>query len=263
MPELQTVHWERAGRVARVVLQRPEVRNAFDDVMISELRQVFGELRDDSAVRIVVLTGEGSAFCAGADLRWMGRVVDFSYEENLKDSVNLAQLLREIYELPKPVVARVNGPAIGGGTGLVAVCDVAVAADSAIFSFSEVKIGLVPACIAPYVLRRVGERYAREYFLTGERLSAERALECGLVNRVALAGELDAEVEDYLAQLGSSGPQAMDTCKRMLRQVAELDLDRAGPLTAELITRLRMSSEGQAGMRAFLDHRRPPWWPEE
>jgi methylglutaconyl-CoA hydratase len=259
MGELQTVRLEVSGRVARVTLARPDIRNAFNEVMIRELRQVFGQLRGEAGVRAVVLSGEGSAFCAGADLHWMRRVLEYSYEENLKDSLELAHLMREIYELPRPVVGRINGPAIGGGTGLVAVCDIAVASDQAVFSFSEVKIGLVPACISPYVLKRVGERFAREYFMTGERLTARKALECGLVNRVVPAAELDRTVEELLEKLCSSGPQALATCKRMVREVAEMDLDRAGPATAEMIAKLRMSDEGQEGMSAFLERRKPRW----
>jgi len=261
--ELETVRLELGGRVARVTLALPDIRNAFNEVMIRELRQVFARLREETAVRVVVLTGEGSAFCAGADLHWMRRVLQYSYEENLADSLELAHLMREIYDLPKPVVGRINGPAIGGGTGLVAVCDVAVASEQAVFSFSEVKIGLVPACISPYVLKRVGERFAREYFMTGELLSAHKALECGLVNRVVPEAELDRTVEELLRSLCSSGPQALATCKRMVRDVAGMDLDRAGPATAEMIARLRMSDEGQEGMSAFLERRKPRWVDEK
>jgi methylglutaconyl-CoA hydratase len=171
--------------------------------------------------------------------------------------------MREIYDCPKPVIGRVNGPAIGGGTGLVAVCDIVVASDQAVFSFSEVKIGLVPACISPYVLKRVGERYAREYFLTGERISAQRGLECGLCNRVVPADRLDAVVEEYVTMIIGSGPRALATCKRMIREVADLSLDQAGPLTAEMIARLRMGPEGQEGMKAFLERRKPIWQTED
>ncbi len=258
----ETIRVERAGRVARVTLNRPEIRNAFNEVMIRELREAFAALAVDDGVRAVVLTGEGSAFCAGADLHWMRRVLEWTYEQNYADSLELARLMREIYELPKPVVARVNGAAIGGGTGLVAVCDLVLASEAAVFSFSEVKIGLVPACISPYVLKRVGERWGREYFLTGERLTAARALECGLVNRVVPAAELDALVATTLERLLSGGPQALATCKRMVRQVAEQGLDEAGPATAEMIARLRLSPEGQEGMSAFLERRKPRWTEE-
>ena len=168
-------------------------------------------------------------------------------------------MLREIFDFPRPVIGRINGPAIGGGTGLTAVTDIAIASEEALFSFSEVKLGLVPACISPYVVKRVGERCAREYFITGERLSAGAAAACGLVNRVVPRVELDRTVNELIGALLSSGPQAVATCKRMVREVAAMSLDDAGPYTAKIITDLRMSAEGQEGMRAFLD-RRPPAW---
>jgi methylglutaconyl-CoA hydratase len=258
---METIRIEHAGPVSRVVLARPDIRNAFNDVMIRELREAFAELRARSELRVVVLTGEGKAFCAGADLHWMRRVLHYSYEQNYADSLELARLMREMYELPRPLVGRINGPAIGGGTGLVAVCDIAVASDDAVFSFSEVKIGLVPACISPYVLKRVGERWGREYFLTGERLPAAKALECGLVQRAVAPAELDATVDRLVASLLSSGPEALATCKRMVRAVADMSLEDAGPYTAELIARLRMSPEGQEGMAAFLERRTPNWVP--
>lgn len=261
----ETVRVTDNGVVTRVTLNRPQIRNAFNDTMISELREVFSALEEDPNLRVVVLTGEGSAFCAGADINWMRKVLSYSYEENYEDSMNLARLMREIYEFKRPVVGRINGPAIGGGTGLVAVCDITVAAETAVFSFSEVKIGLVPACISPYVIKKVGERHAREFFLTGERLRAAKAREVGLVNRVVPPEELDREVGRYVDTLVSSGPGALTTCKRMIRDVTEMDLGRAGPYTAEMIARLRMSDEGQEGMSAFLQRRRPAWWiePEE
>ena len=259
MADFETIRVETADQVARVTLDRPDIRNAFNDTMISELRQAFAAIKDDAGVRVVVLTGAGKSFCAGADLHWMQKVTEYTYEQNYDDSLNLAQLMREVYDCPKPVVGRINGPAIGGGTGLVAVCDIPVAAEGAVFSFSEVKIGLVPACISPYVLKRVGERYGREYFLTGERLTAAKALQCGLVNRAVPADELDTAVDQLVGSLKTSGPEALATCKRMVREVGDMDLDAAGPATAEMIARLRMSAEGQEGMSAFLERRKPAW----
>ena len=256
---MDTIRVERAGRVARIVLNRPEIRNAFDDAMIRELRQTLAELGNDTSLRLLVLTGEGKAFCAGADLHWMRRMLDYSYEENYADALELSRLLRDLYDFPRPVVGRVNGAAIGGGTGLVAACDIAVAAEDAVFSFSEVKIGLVPACIAPYVLKRVGERHVREYFMTGERLTAPKALACGLVNHVVPAAGLDAAVEQVVQSIVSSGPEALSACKRVVRAVGEMGLDEAGPFTAEVIARMRVGAEGQEGMRAFLEHRKPRW----
>ncbi len=261
--ELDTVRVEREETVARVVLDRPEIRNAFNETMIRELLEVLASLRDEGGLRVLVLTGEGKAFCAGADLHWMRSVVDYTREESYRDSLNLAHLMRELYTFPKPVVGRINGSAIGGGTGLVAACDIALAAEEAVFSFSEVKIGLVPAVISPYVLRRVGERYGREYFLTGKRLSAREAEACGLVNRVVPRADLDAEVDSCVGDLATSGPRALAAAKHLVRTVSEMSLDEAGPATAEMITELRMSEEGQEGMRAFLERRRPAWQIED
>ena len=258
MPDYETIKVQ-TGVVTRVTLNRPDIRNAFNDTMIRELREAFSAIEQDASARVVVLTGAGKAFCAGADLHWMRQVVEYTYEQNYEDSLNLAKLMRQIYDCPKPVVGRINGPAIGGGTGLVAVCDIPVASEDAVLSFSEVKIGLVPACISPYVLKRVGERYGREYFLTGERLTAQKALQCGLVNRVVPAQELDATVDGLVEHLISSGPAARATCKRMVREGGDMDLDTAGPATAEMIARLRMSEEGQEGMAAFLERRKPAW----
>ena len=255
----ETVRLEMDSGVARVTMNRPDIRNAFNEVMISELRQAFAAINADESVRVVVLTGEGKSFCAGADLHWMRKVVSYTYEQNYEDSLNLASLMREVYDCPRPVVGRINGAAIGGGTGLVAVCDIPVAAEDAVLSFSEVKIGLVPACISPYVLKRVGERYGREYFLTGERLTADKALRCGLVNRVVASDDLDTAVDEVVGNLLTSGPDALATCKRMVRMVGDMDLDAAGPATAEMIAKLRMSEEGQEGMAAFLERRKPAW----
>ena len=249
----------REGVVARVALNRPEIRNAFNDEMLADLRAAFAELRDDDAVRVVVLTGEGKCFCAGADLNWMKRVVDYTYEQNYEDSLNLAMMLREIYECPKPVIGRINGPAIGGGTGVVAVCDIAIAAEDAVFAFTETKLGITPAAISPYLLKRMGERNLREYFLTGQRFSAQKAMEMGLVNAVAPAERLEAEVQARIDMILTGGPHALAVSKELIRAIGERSLDENGPYTAEVISRLRMSEEGQDGMNAFLDKRKPRW----
>ena len=259
MPTYETIRLERDGTTTRVTLCRPDIRNAFNEVMIRELREAFAGIEKDNDCRCVVLSGEGKSFCAGADLHWMGRVVNYGYEENYQDSLALAKLMREIYDCRKPVIGRINGAAIGGGTGLVAVCDIVLAAEDAVFSFSEVKIGLVPACISPFVLKRVGERYGREYFLTGKRLNASEALACGLCNRVVPLSELDLLVGEYVEALSTSGPQAVATAKRMVRDVADMSLEDAGPYTAKMITELRLSDEGQEGMKAFLERRTPSW----
>lgn len=255
----ETVRVERTGAVARVVLNRPEIRNAFNDEMLSGLRAAFSALCADEGVRAVVLTGAGAAFCAGADLHWMRRVVEYTYEESYADSLNLAEMLREIYTCPKPVIGRIQGPAIGGGTGLVAVCDVAIASADAFFAFTETKLGLTPAAISPYLLKRMGERRLREYFLTGERFGASRAVELGLVDAAVPAEDLDGAVEAKIALLSSGGPQALAASKELIRAIGERSLEENGPYTAEVIARLRRSDEGQEGMRAFLERRKPRW----
>jgi len=257
--KLRTILYEIENNVAHVTLNRPDVHNAFNDTMIKELSTVFDDIAENPDIRVVVVTGEGKSFCAGADLNWMRRVKDYSYEDNLKESLELAQMLYKIYASPKPTIARVNGAAIGGGTGLVAVCDIAIGATKAKFSFSEVKLGLIPACISPYVLKKCGEGRCREFFLTGERLNAEKACNAGLLNAVVPLEELDAAVDGLVKQLISSGPEAITKCKELLRKVAEMPFDKAKEYTAEVIAQLRISDEGQEGMAAFLEKRRPRW----
>ena len=255
----ESILFEIREGVAHVIFNRPEVHNAFNDIMIRELISVFDEIEKRSDVRIVVVTGRGKSFCAGADLNWMRRVKDFSYEDNLRESLELSDMLYKIYSSSKPTIAKVNGAAIGGGTGLVAVCDIAVAASSAKFSFSEVKIGLIPACISPYVLKKCGEGKCREFFLTGERITAERALAAGLVNKVVEGEALDQAIDELIKQLVSSGPEAIARCKELLRVVPRMSYDEVKKYTAEVIARIRVSEEGQEGMNAFLEKRRPKW----
>lgn len=257
--KLQTIVYRTDGNVARVVFNRPEVHNAFNDTMIKELSSVFDDIEKRPDIRVVIVTGEGKSFCAGADLNWMRRVKDYSYEDNLKESLDLAEMLFKVYASPKPTIARVNGAAIGGGTGLVAVCDIAIAAEKAKFSFSEVKLGLIPACISPYVLKKCGEGKCREFFLTGERLTAEKACAAGLVNAVISLDEIDAYITNIVALLVSSGPEAISTCKELLRNVSGMSLEDAKRYTAEVIAKLRISDEGQEGMNAFLEKRKPVW----
>ena len=255
----ETISYSFKNRIASVTLNRPKVHNAFNEVMIAELTEIFKKISEDESVRVVVLTGNGKSFSAGADLNWMKKMINYSYEENLEDSIKLAELFHLMYSCPKPVIARVNGAAIGGGTGLVAVCDIAIAAENAKFSLSEVKLGLVPACISPYVIRKVGEGRCREFFLTGERLIAKRAMELGLVNQVVPLDELDQAVQDKADQLISSGPKAIAMCKELLKNVPGMDFDRAKTYTADMIARMRIGDEGQEGMSAFLEKRKPKW----
>jgi methylglutaconyl-CoA hydratase len=227
--------------------------------MLDELLDAFAAAPQVPGGRAVVLSGTGSAFCAGADLGWMRAVRDFTYEQNLEESNKVAAVMRAIYDCPLPTIARVNGPAIGGGAGLVACCDLAVAAEGARFSLSEVKLGLIPSCISPYVIKKIGEGAAHEFFLTGERITAAKARAIGLVNEVAPEGELDVVVAKWLSQLVTSGPVAIAKCKDLIKRVPQMDLDEAGPYTAEMIAQMRVSAEGQEGMAAFLEKRKPSW----
>ena len=255
----QTIELERDGRVGRIWLNRPDVRNAFNAVMIGELREALRSLAGDDAVRVIVLSGKGTAFCAGADLAWMREIVRFSYAQNLQESLDLAECLHDLYAVPKPTIARVNGPAIGGGTGFVSACDIALASTEARFGLSEVKIGVVPAVISPYVVRRIGESRTRQYFLTGERFDARRALEIGLVNLVVEPGELDRGLEELVSSLLSSGPEALAKAKDLLSRVPGMGFDEAKRFTAEMIAELRVSAEAQEGMAAFFEKRKPKW----
>ena len=255
----RTIELKRDGPVGWIWLNRPDVRNAFNAVMIGELREALRSLAGDDAVRVIVLSGKGTAFCAGADLAWMREIVRFSYEQNLQESLDLAECLHDVYSVSKPTIARVNGPAIGGGTGFVSACDIAVASTEAHFGLSEVKIGVVPAAISPYVLRRIGESRARQYFLTGERVDARRALEIGLVNIVVEPGDLDRKVEELVSSLLSSGPEALAKAKELLTRVPGMSFAEAKRFTAEMIAGLRVSVEAQEGMAAFLEKRKPKW----
>ena len=257
----QHVETSRRGAVAHVTIRRPEVHNAFNEHVIAQLKEAFDRLREDSSIRVVVLAGEGRSFSAGADLEWMRRAADLSEEENRRDAEALAAMLRTVAEHPCPVVAKVHGGAFGGGAGLVAVADVAVAGESARFGFTEVRLGLIPATIAPHVIAKIGQGWALRLFLTGERFDAALALAIGLVYRVVPDDELDAAVEDAVATLLAGGPEAQRACKEMVRKVAAA---RAGvdEYTAGLIARVRATDEGREGVRAFLEKRKPGWQAE-
>jgi methylglutaconyl-CoA hydratase len=257
-----TIAVEQRGAVARVTLSRPEVKNAFNDTLIRELTHALSSLAGREDVRVVSITGSGDAFSAGADLNWMKMMASYDYDQNLDDARALATMLETLYTLPKATIARVNGPAIGGGVGLVAACDIAVASRDAFFSLSEVRLGLVPACIAPYVIRRVGERNAREYFLTGARFDAGRALEIGLVNRIVDAAMLDGEVERWERDFLRSGPRAVESCKELIARCSTGEIGELKEFTARMIADLRISYEGQEGMAAFFEKRRPAWTEE-
>jgi len=261
----ESVEVERQGPVGLVTMNRPEKHNAFDDVLIRELTEALRSMEAEDAVRVVVLSATGRSFSAGADLNWMRRMAGFSKDENQRDAMGLGALMRTLAHLRKPTVARVQGAAYGGGVGLVACCDIAVAFAGATFSFSEAKLGLIPAVISPYAIAAIGERAARRYFVTAERFDAAEAWRLGLVHELApTEGELDQKVGEIVDALLACGPVAQREAKELVRAVAgrpvtsELLQD-----TAERIARLRSSPEGREGVTAFLEKRRPAWVPPD
>ena len=250
------------GAVRQIALNRPDVHNAFDDGLIAELTAALVEAGRDDAVRAVVLTGTGASFSAGADLHWMRGMAAASEEDNREDSLRLAALVRTLQFCPKPTLARVNGAAYGGGVGLVAACDIAIGAEGAKFGLTEVKLGLVPAVISPYVVAAIGVRQARRLFLTGEVFDAAEACRIGLLHRVVPAEALDEAEEFTLKLLAKAGPQAQREAKQLALRMGGIDERDAGRIdaqNAELIARLRVSAEGQEGLGAFLDKRAPAW----
>jgi len=251
---------DKKDGVARVTLNRPEVRNAFDDALISRLTEVFLDIEKDKGIRVLVLAGNGPAFCAGADLNWMKRMAGYGYKENLADARALADMLATLDRLPKPTIARVHGPAFAGGTGLVASCDIAVGTPEAKFCFSEAKLGLSPATISPHVIRAIGERAARRYFLTAEVFDAHEAERIGLLSLVVEKDSLDKSVDDLLAHLLAGGPEAMKQIKDLIRTVSSRSVDDALVAeTAKRIAEIRVSPEGKEGIASFLEKRKPAW----
>ena len=257
--QLERIQLEFEGPVARVWLNRPDARNAFDGLMVTELRKVLFDLRTVDSVRVIVLAGRGPSFCAGADVQWMQAMAAFTREENLREAQAMADLFFTVYESPKPIVARVHGAALGGGCGLVAASDIPVAALGTHFGFTEVRLGIVPAVISPYVIGKIGESAARELFLTGERFEAVRAVEIGLVRAAVPEEDLDAAVEGRVSELLQAGPRAVAEAKALIREVAFRRVEDVQRYTVERIAELRISPEGQEGMRAFLDKRKPYW----
>jgi methylglutaconyl-CoA hydratase len=248
------------GSVLTIALNRPEVRNAFNDEVIQELTHAFHEVGQRADVRAVVLAAEGPAFCAGADLNWMRRMADYTRAENVADAAALAAMLRTIYTCPKPTVARIQGDVFAGGVGLVAVCDMAVSVDTATYCLSEVKLGLVPATISPYVIRAMGARAAHRYFLTAERFNAMEAHRIGFVHAVVPAEQLHSKVDELLQGLISAGPGAVRACKALLHDVAEQEINAALiARTVDGIADIRTSPEGREGVQSFLQKRKANW----
>lgn len=248
------------GAVARITLCRPEVRNAFNDAVIQELKAAFEAVGARDDVRAVVLAAEGPAFCAGADLNWMRRMADYTRAENVADAGQLAAMLKAIYACPKPTIAAVQGDVFAGGMGLVAACDMAVSVRSATYCLSEVKLGLIPATISPYVIRAMGARASHRYFLTAERFSADEAHRIGFVHELVDADALEAQVNELAQALVSASPAAVRACKRLVQDVAERTIDDALiAATVESIADIRASDEGREGVQSFLQKRKPAW----
>ncbi|HCP01328.1 MAG TPA: enoyl-CoA hydratase [Rhodospirillaceae bacterium] len=254
------ISFDVSGEVGWITMARPKKHNAFDDGLIADLTSAFAHAGRDDAVRVVVLAGEGKSFSAGADLAWMERMADYSDAANLEDARKLAHMLRALNELPRPTIARVQGAAFGGGVGLVAACDIALASRTASFCLSEVRLGLIPSVISPYVVEAIGSRAARRYFQTAERFDAGEAHALGLVHEVVPNERLDSRLEELVDQLLENGPEAMAASKDLVRRVmaGAVDDDMVAD-TARRIADIRATDEGREGLRAFLEKRRPAW----
>lgn len=252
MPEPSTIHVRRLADVDYVTLNRPEVRNAFNQHVIAEMTAWAERAAADGSLRAVVISGNGPSFCAGADLAWMADMAGYTQEENLRDARAAASMFAAIDTLPMPVIAQIHGAALGGGAGLAAVADIAVAADDTMFGFTEVKLGLIPAVVAPYVLAKIGLSAARELFVTGRRFDAAHARDIGLIHFVVPAGDLIGRVNNYLIEIAANGPEAMSAAKSLLRKITSLSIAEAAPITAEAIAERRVSDEAQKLMKAFL-----------
>ena len=259
MSDYQHLKLERDGAVARLRLNRPEVRNAFDDTVVAELTAAAAELSEDRSVRATVISGEGKLFCAGADINWMQRMVSYTLEENRADSGKLSAMLRALDSIPHPTICRVHRAALGGGVGLLAVCDYVVASDDTVFSLSEVKLGILPAVISPFVLRRLSHGVGRALFLTGERFDAARAYNVGLIDRICPMEKLDETVDDLLQELLSGGSMAHAKIKELIPQVYGRPPAEVAELTAHTNAAARAGAEGQEGLKAFLEKRKPSW----
>lgn len=247
------------GPIAHVRLDRPDVRNALNDELIEELRSTFERLTADSNVRAIVLSGEGKSFCGGADIEMMRSSLDLTHEQNVAGARALSVMYRTIDACPKPVIGKIHGAALGGGAGLAAVCDVAVAASDAVFGFTEVKLGIIPAVISPFVLAKIGASHARALFLTGERFEAKRALAIGLVHEMVVGDTLDVAIERIVNEILSAGPSAIAAAKNIIARVRGAAYDQTLESTAEATAAQRVSAEGQEGLRAFIERRKPDW----
>lgn len=258
-PDYQHLTITTDGAATVITLNRPDVHNAFNERLIAELHDAFTHLSADDSVRAIVLRGAGRSFCAGADLHWMRSSLDTPHEENVADAMRMADMFRAIDKCPHPVIGRIHGAALGGGMGLTAVCDIAIAADDARFGFTEARLGIAPAVISPFAVRKIGESHARALFLTAERFTADRALAIGLVHQVIPAAELDDAVRATVRNIALCGPAGVRAAKRMAMTVTLIPDAEARELTANTIAGLRVSEEGQEGIRAFLEKRTATW----
>lgn len=249
----------RTGPVARVTLHRPDVRNAFNAALIDALTDTFTSLAHDETVRVIVLDGAGKSFCGGADVNWMRASLELSLAENVRDAERMSDMFRAIDTVAKPVIGRIHGAALGGGAGLAAVCDIVLSAPETMFGFTETKLGIIPAVISPFVLRKIGISNARALFFSGERFSAERAKAIGLVHELVAESDLDARIEAIVAEFKSAGPQAVAAAKSLIAAVSAASYEASRALTARAIAFQRTTPEGQEGLRAFLERRAATW----
>ncbi len=260
---METIRLEQNGAVATVILNRPEVHNAFNVTMISEMTEVFTQLGHDDGVRVVVLAGKGKSFSAGGDLNWMKQSISYTEAQNKEDATNMAKMFNTIDTCPKPVIARIHGAALGGGCGLTSCVDIAVASENALFGLTEVRLGIIPAAISPYVLQKIGLSNARRFFMTSERFDANTALDIGLVHIVTTSEKLDEVVQTEVEKMMIGGPKAHGETKSLIRAVANHDPIDVLEETANRIARVRVSDEAQEGMNAFFEKRKPNWIEQE
>jgi len=255
----ETLRYELKDQVITIWLNRPQVHNAFNAAMLSELVEILDAVDQADDIRVVIFTGAGQSFSAGADLNWMKAMISYSYQENLEDALWISKVFNKIYKLKKPVIAAINGATIGGGMGFVGASDIVIASEKAQFSLSEVRIGVVPACISPYLIKKVGEGVLKELFITGMRFNADKALDIRLINYKIEHDNLLAYAFEKARALCVCGPEAIAVCKRLFVEVPKMELEEAYHYTAEVIAKLRISAEAQEGMKAFLEKRPPAW----
>ena len=254
-----TIELQRKKNIVTIYLNRPDVHNAMNEKLMKELTTCFKNLSEDKEVRVIILSGKGKSFCAGADLNWMKSMAKYSKEENIKDSRILLDLYEAIYNCPKPVIARINGHAFGGGIGLFAVCDINISVPNLKFAFSEVKLGIIPAVISTYIVRRIGLSNMKQLFITGERFNSEYAIKIGLIDYVVPEEELDPFIQKYSEQIISSGPNAVKEVKKLVQSYEKMDINKYKENTVKKIADLRISEEGQEGINAFLEKRKTKW----